>query len=477
MSSINDENQLKKCLEEIIKLIEQTNIEESIYSNDNDNKHNSNKLLFDKLTNLINDKLKNSLTLLSNKTRQYFLNLFKDYNYSYDNGCFNETLKKYIIKQLLIDLQAINESFDAFQAAFNGNLSIVKEFVEKYPKYKDISGIWGTTLLYSSARNNHINIVKYLIEQANCNVNVQNKEHYSEYNQLNPTSGSTPLHAAAYYGHLDILKLLIEYNGDYFILNDANETPVYNGLLRQNIRLFFQDYLIISYTNSTDKIPRCTILNDYTIINDSIWEYKFIDSDQWILFEQNQSNQFQKFLLYQTNINYKKQFLIKINNHYYLSSLIKFLSIDQSEQHHLWIRCRGYSILNFNLYSKWQILFEKNSSSKTNKTSLLDVFNIDDNPHTPIKIIFNHWYNANNDLNQQLDHANNYRKKLLNIRLPFINDDLYEFNLQNYSFHNNDNTITGFIRWIPIFISMNDQTIIDNFQPVDHLNLIPKYRM
>jgi hypothetical protein len=258
MSSINDENEFKKCLEEIIEIIEKTTIEESSYTNET-NVFNSNKIILDDLTNIINEKLKVSLDFLSPKSRQYFLDLFQDYHYSYEKGSFNETIKGYIIKQLLNDLSAIKDSFDAFQAAFNGNLPIVKHFIEKYPKYKDKSGIWGTTLLYSASRNNHIHIVKYLIEQGKCNVNAKNRQYYLENKQINPTSGSTPLHAACFYGHLNIVKYLIDNGADYFIQNDMKETPIYNGLLRDNIAEFFQNYLIFSYKYLTHLPPESTI--------------------------------------------------------------------------------------------------------------------------------------------------------------------------------------------------------------------------
>jgi len=264
MSSINDENEFKKCLEEIIEIIEKTTIEESSYTNET-NVFNSNKIILDDLTNIINEKLKVSLDFLSPKSRQYFLDLFQDYNYSYEKGSFNETIKGYIIKQLLNDLSAIKDSFDAFQAAFNGNLPIVKHFIEKYPKYKDKSGIWGTTLLYSASRNNHIHIVKYLIEQGKCNVNAQNRQYYLENKQINPTSGSTPLHAACFYGHLNIVKYLIDNGADYFIQNDMKETPIYNGLLRDNIAEFFQNYLIFSYKYLTHLPPESTILSKYLL--------------------------------------------------------------------------------------------------------------------------------------------------------------------------------------------------------------------
>jgi ankyrin repeat protein len=41
--------------------------------------------------------------------------------------------------------------------------------------------------------------------------------------------GSTLLHAACYRGHLHIVTYLISHGGNYYILNNADETPVENG--------------------------------------------------------------------------------------------------------------------------------------------------------------------------------------------------------------------------------------------------------
>ena len=131
MVSINDENKLVKCLEEIVGMIEETVLEESSFTNCN----NSNEKILFKLTNDINQKLENSLRCLSSRYREDFLDLFQDYHYSFHQGTFQETIKYYILKDLSNDLQAIRISFDAFQAAFDGNISIVKHFIEKYSKY------------------------------------------------------------------------------------------------------------------------------------------------------------------------------------------------------------------------------------------------------------------------------------------------------------------------------------------------------
>ncbi|CAF3438093.1 unnamed protein product [Rotaria sp. Silwood1] len=482
MSLEDAEIRLKQCLEEIIEIIEKTNVEQSSYTNSRD-KFDSNKQIMETLTIQLNNKLKSSLDALSLKYRQYFLDFFSDYNYDYKKGIFNETIKKYIIKQLSNDLSAIINSFDAFQAAFNGNLLLVKNFVEKYPKYKDKSGIWDTTLLYSSSRNNHIDIVKYLIEQGKCDVNVQNRTHNQNLSKdlrISPTSGSTALHAACYYGHLDIVRYLIDNRADYFIKNDAQETPIYNGLLRYNIKEFFEDFLIFNYSNSNKNIPQSTILESNELIFDSIWEYKSIYSDQWILFDDYQSNQMQQSFSSQINKkHFNKDLVMNIDNHLYNISLIQFLctqTSNSSNDEHLWIRCRGSSIENFNFYSKWQIMFNRHVSIKPNKSVSLEVFHIKNNSNDHIQIKLNHWYYLNDNINQQLDNTSNYRRKYLYIYLTFINNDLFQFNLKTFSFSNNDNTIQGFIRWIPTFISNDNPTIIDNFQPLTNLNILPLFR-
>ncbi|CAF2991991.1 unnamed protein product, partial [Rotaria sp. Silwood2] len=265
----------------------------------------------------------------------------------------------------------------------------------------------------------------------------------------------------------------------HFIKNDAQETPISNGLLRNNIKEFFEDFLIFNYSNANRKIPEITILENNEIISDSIWEYKSIYSDQWILFDASQSNQLQQSFYFQQNNLFKKDFIMNINNNLYNISLLQFLCSqisNLSNVKHLWIRCRGSSIENFNFYSKWQIMFEKLSSIKSSKSVSLEVFYINNNSNDHIQIKLNHWLYLNDDINQQIDNAVNYRKKYLYIYLPFINNHLFKFNLKTFSFANNDNTITGFIRWIPTFISNDNQTIIDNFQPLTNTNILPFFR-
>ncbi|CAF1487917.1 unnamed protein product, partial [Rotaria sp. Silwood1] len=125
---------------------------------------------------------------------------------------------------------------------------------QEYPTYKDKPGLWETTLLYS-ARSNHLDIVQYLICEAHCFVNAQNQRAASfalnisatDYT-LRPTAASTALHGACYNNHLNIVKYLVEHGADYFIRNQAHETPIMNGEQYPDIKKFFQEYLILSYS-------------------------------------------------------------------------------------------------------------------------------------------------------------------------------------------------------------------------------------
>ncbi len=184
--------------------------------------------LFNDLRENIKIILDKSLSSLSSQCRNYLLDLLRRYHY---DGATDETLDSF-----LHDLQGRLESLDVFQGAWNGDQSIIEQFIENYPELQDKSGLYETTLLYSAARNNHFDLVTYLIEEAGCSVNAQNEEYHEKGHQTKATIGSTPLHAACYQEHLNIVTYLISHGGDYYILNNADETPVQNGQSKSNIR-------------------------------------------------------------------------------------------------------------------------------------------------------------------------------------------------------------------------------------------------
>ncbi|CAF4226425.1 unnamed protein product, partial [Rotaria magnacalcarata] len=97
--------------------------------------------------------------------------------FSSDEKKFKEPLTMNILHAFYNDLEATHDSLDAFQAAWDGKRTGVKGFLEKYPTFKDKPGLWGTTLLYSVARNNHPDLVEYLVSTVQCSVNAQNQQH------------------------------------------------------------------------------------------------------------------------------------------------------------------------------------------------------------------------------------------------------------------------------------------------------------
>jgi ankyrin repeat protein len=190
-----------------------------------------------------------------------------------------------ILHIFLNELEGVRDSFDGFQAAWKGNLSDVKEFINKYPTLKDQPGPWGTTLLYSAARNNLIPLVKYLVDDAQCSVNAQNQQHIERAlskemitdpnYQVLPRHGSTALHAACFGGHLDIVKYLIQHNANYYIRNQAEETAIMNGEHHQHIIEYFQNFLNLGYTKREHDFPSTAIVEGTNqSIKDCLWKYK-----------------------------------------------------------------------------------------------------------------------------------------------------------------------------------------------------------
>lgn len=182
--------------------------------------------------------LQNYLPYLSSMYRNYMLIFLHEYDYDSEKRKFKDCLSINILPSFYHGLQSMLASIDAFQAAWDGNLSFVQEFLMKYPMLTDKPGLWGRTLLYSAAKNGHISIVKYLIETQKCSVNVQNEQHLeqsllstkiiaSDYD-VKSKAASTALHRACFNGYLEIVQYLVEHGADYFIKNQALKTPLMN---------------------------------------------------------------------------------------------------------------------------------------------------------------------------------------------------------------------------------------------------------
>ena len=504
----NNEKQLKRCLKDTVKVIydKLNKLQPSAISQSNTLSIDSvviNTNTFtlnieddeqmDELKQDIENIFNAHLTYLSGEYKNYLLNFLYDYNYDGEKRQFKDNLTMSNLPPLCRGLQSLLASLDAFQAAWDGELSAVQEFIKNYPSLKDRPGLWGTTLLYSAARNDHMSVVKYLIETAKCSVDAQNeqqlekilssssKKPVSDY-EFRSKAASTALHGACYQGRLEIVQYLVEHGANYFIKNQALETPIMNIQGKHDdIKRYFRNYLLLGYLKTIPGLPDKPISEEIRPIVDCVWEYKPFNNTNWSPFSSEESVVLQQSLIVPPGQQFKHEIHLTISDQINNFSTVQFLRSGQNseEDNNLaWVRCRGSSILNFDCYSLWQIMFLKHPHAESNTSSSLKIFNIPTVDDSTFQIQLHSWYNCDANTNSQFDHAMNYRQKLIQLNLDFISDKNLSFNLQTFSFVNKKDTITGFIRWIPKLISNNEQDKnklknIDNFASMANLNPIP----
>jgi len=506
MSINNDEKQLKRCLEEVVQVIKDTivklqpsTISESDTKSINSIVNNMNTFtlnieddeVLDELKIEIENVLNKHLPRLSTDFRNYVKSFLSQYDYDDQRGQFKNSLNVGILHPLCRGLQGLSESVDALNAAWEGKLSTVQKFIENHPTLKDKPGHYGTTLLYSAARNNHMKLVKYLIETAKCSINAQNEQELghclessrgaSHDSEFRSKAASTALHGACYNKHLQIVQYLVEHGADYFIRNQALETPLMN-IRDEEIKQYFRNYLLLGYLKTQNSLPNRPILGETRPIVDCVWEYKSLNDIEWRSYSSEESNELQQSLIVTSDQQFQTEIRLTKSDEIYTISTIQFLQSAQNpneKNNNLdWIRCRGSSILNFDCYSIWQIMLIKHPDAKSNAVPSLKIFNIPTVEDISFKIQIHSWYNCDAKTNARIDNAMNNRQKLLQLNLDFISDKTLVFNLQTFSFVDDQKTIRGFIRWIPKLISNREQDknkikIIDNFTPMTNLIPIP----
>jgi hypothetical protein len=502
MSTTNDEKQLKSCLTKIIDLVKEclqklksttkqpqsddnllhnSQLNNNIYTFTLNNKENE---LLDNLTSDIQSILNQHVPHLSKISLNYLLDFLHRYHYDREQREFTSPLAMGVLHSFHRELEGLFASIEAYPAAYKGQIDIVKRFLRQYPIYKDKPGLWGTTLLYSATKNNHFDIVKYLIEFAHCSVNAQNQCDVDfalgtcSTNIIpRPGAASTALHAACFNNHLNIVKYLLEHGADYFIQNQANETPMMNGENIVDINNYFQEYLIIRYSiPPPERLPDRTIMNDNRRpLRDCMWEYKPFQDPKWYKFTANEANILHKALL--SSEEFQQEVHLKVEKGLYSVSMFQFYRSGKHEQdpqkNMAWIRCRGSSILNFDCYSIWQMMIiEHHKINK--KTETISSFQIQHFPtmyDSRFKLQLNTWYSCDTKTSSILDDSMNYRRKITSIDIPFVDNDL-KFNLQTFEFSNNEKTILGYVRWIPKLMG-NNSIHIDNYQSMANIQPIP----
>ncbi|CAF5026788.1 unnamed protein product, partial [Rotaria sp. Silwood1] len=263
---------------------------------------------------------------------------------------FNENLTVGNLLEFLNDLEAIRDSINAFKAAWNGGLDRVKEFLAKNPTYKDKPGPWGTTLLYSAAKNAH------------------------DYKVI-PKAGSTALHGACFAGHLDVVKYLVEHSANYFIKNQAEETPLEN--IEQNLHIaeYFKTIINPGYSKQRTNLPTMPIIQgSIRPGEDCIWEYKSLFDDEWIAFDDNKSKHLSKSLVIKQGEKFQHEVHLSVHAVDDSVSLSRFLRNQQANME--WVRCRGSSILNFDCFALWQVQFVNYPKAQSNNVMCLEALNL-----------------------------------------------------------------------------------------------------
>ena len=492
------EKQLKRCLEETVKVLQKTieQLQQSTFSEADLTAMNSinnftlnieDDQLIDELKTEIERILNEHLPHLGNSDlRNYVYSFLSEYDYDIEQRQFQNGLNVGILHQLSYGLQGLSQSIEAFQAAWDGELSIVQTFIENYPSLKDKPGPWGTTLLYSASRNNHFDLVKYLIETAKCSVNAPNEQDLgkslsaartTEHDyEMRSKAASTALHAACFNGHLSIVQYLLEHGADHYIKNQALETPIMNIKNHQNIRDYFRKYLLLGYSNIRRDLPEFTMLEEIRPIVDSLWEYKDLNDQVWQPCSTEESTELQRSL---TDQPFQIEIRLTQSKESCRLSTVQFLRTSEGSDQNItlhWIRCRGSSILNFDCYSVWQIMFIEHPNADPQSVPSLEILELPTADDVTFSIQTHSWYNCDQKMSERFDRAMNYRQKLIEYNFDLISQTHLVFNFQAFDFRTKDGSTSGFIRWIPKLISNNEQDptkTIDNFGPMTNLNPIP----
>jgi ankyrin repeat protein len=85
-----------------------------------------------------------------------------------------------------------------WQAAEKGNLELCKKVVADHQDDINMIDNRGHTALHWAATNNHVHVVKWLLEQDDIEVDKKDRDHY------------TPLHIASHKGNYKVVRLLLE---------------------------------------------------------------------------------------------------------------------------------------------------------------------------------------------------------------------------------------------------------------------------
>ena len=113
---------------------------------------------------------------------------------------------------------------DLCDAALAGDLEHVTLLIEQGTDKNQIGGYFGDTALSAAAKNNHLSVVQYLVEQGADTDKPSTKR-----------SGFIPLHYASRDGHLDVARYLLEQGADRDKAKDDGWTSLHLAVANNHI--------------------------------------------------------------------------------------------------------------------------------------------------------------------------------------------------------------------------------------------------
>lgn len=443
----------------------------------------------DELKNTLESTVNDHLPRLSRQSRKYLLDFLHPLAYNADKRSFETTFDIGMLDAFASEIEGTLEFIKAVQAAWQGKMDAVKQFVARFPNMKDKSGLWGTTLLYSAARNGHLPLVKYLIRTARCSVNAQNEQHVarllpnvtttaSDFT-ANPTAGSTALHGACFHGYVDVVRYLLERGADYFLTNHATETPLENARDRPEMVNFLREFLVLGYSSTHQALPTKPIHAEASRQVDCLWEYKPFSDDNWYKFSAGEANMLQQALLVGDGPEFKRETHLAVKRGVYNVSVVKFLRSGRDRdyaQNCAWVRCRGSSVLNFDCCELWQILFIKHPDART--TSTMEMQPMPASYDSKFVVRLNTWYQCDVRTNDLLARTMDVRQKRVDVELSLLSGERLTVDLQSFTVVSETGSVSGYVRWIPKLIPRNakhaNQIIdVDQYDTLAQLDPVP----
>jgi len=150
-----------------------------------------------------------------------------------------EKVRMRIIKYLIEDMNANVTMIDfqrdnvLYRSATIGDLTVPKYLLDERNIKFDVNwkDNFGRTILHNAARHNHVDFIRYFVEQKHANFDISNE------------LGWTPMHEAASEGHIDVIKYMVQKGANTDCKNNHGKTPA-------NIS---KDQQIIEYLNEAPK--------------------------------------------------------------------------------------------------------------------------------------------------------------------------------------------------------------------------------